>query len=71
MKLLVVSPSYWPAFQFGGTVQSLHFLVKNLVSNGIEVEVFATNTGLKDKVNKKFVDGVKIHYFSYFKYLIL
>lgn len=31
MKLLCVTPSYWPAFQYGGPIVSVHGLNKALV----------------------------------------
>jgi len=72
MKILCVSPTYWPAFEYGGPIQSLHLLNKGLVSNGAELTVFTTNKGQSSDtvVNKTTkVDGIDIIYFSYFKFL--
>ncbi len=70
MKLLCVIPSYWPAFQFGGPIFSVHDLNKALVKKGIDVTVYTTNVGLKGNlhVNQEVdVDGVKVTYFAYTK----
>lgn len=70
MKILCVIPSYYPAFKYGGPIASVHNLNKVLVKKGIDVMVYTTNVGLKDKVlvNKEVdIDGVKITYFDFFK----
>ena len=72
MKILCVSPSYWPAFEYGGPIQSLHFLNKGLIENGAEVSVFTTNKGQSTEIttNKKLkIDGIEVTYFSYSKYM--
>lgn len=74
MKILCVSPTYWPAFEFGGPIQSLHILNKGLVSNGADVTVFTTNKGQVDDYilnNRNIIDGIDITYFSYSKYFEL
>jgi glycosyltransferase involved in cell wall biosynthesis len=71
MKLLSVVASYWPAYQFGGPIFSLHNLNKKLVTKGMDVTVYTTNVGLNDRVptNKEItLDGVKVTYFSYTKF---
>ncbi len=73
MKILHVSPSYYPAFQFGGPIQSVQLLNAALVKNGIDVEVYTTNAGL-DKTQYNAgkwtdIDGVKVKYFSFFGYV--
>lgn len=72
MKLLCVSPEYWPAFQSGGPVTSVHGLSKALVKLGVDVTVYTTNCFLDGRViiNKEVnVDQVKVVYFSFVKYL--
>jgi len=67
MKLLCVVPSYWPAFQFGGPIFSVHGLNKALVKKGIDVTVYTTNIGLDGKiaVNQEVnIDGIKVNYFE-------
>lgn len=74
MKVLHVVSSYWPAFEFGGPIESVHLLNKSLVEKGVDLTVYTTNAGLrkkKDIIPKKeiILDGVKIFYFSYFGYV--
>lgn len=73
MKVLHVSPSYFPATQFGGPIQSVHLLNKQLAKNGIEVDVFTTNAGLDSgKFNARSwqnLDGVRVKYFSFIGYV--
>lgn len=72
MKLLCVVPSYWPAFQFGGPIYSVHNLNKALVNKGVNVTVYTTNVGLDDgnvPINEEVnVDGVKVFYFKFIKF---
>ncbi len=68
MKLLVVNPYYWPAFQRGGPAISLHYLNRALVKRGVDVTVYTTNVDLNGKtlVNQEVdIDGVKVAYFSF------
>jgi len=72
MKILCVTPTYWPAFEFGGPIHSLHFLNKGLINNGAELSVFTTNKGQStefttNKTSK--IDGIEVTYFSYSKYM--
>lgn len=81
MKLLHISPSYYPAFKFGGPIQSVHLLNKELVKKGIRVDVLTTNAGqdsdykitrLKDyKIDDEgfyIIDGVRVKYLSFVGY---
>lgn len=70
MKLLCVIPSYWPAFEIGGPVFSVHQLLKTLVKRGVEVTVYTTNVGLGGRVTvnrETGVDGVRVTYFSFYR----
>ncbi len=72
MKVLCVIPSYWPAFQLGGPIFSVHQLNKTLALNGIDVTVYTTNDRLENDPNigrRADVDKVKINYFSYSRFL--
>jgi glycosyltransferase involved in cell wall biosynthesis len=72
LKILHVTPSYYPAIQFGGPIQSVHLLNKELVAQGVEVHVFTTNAGLERSylsTDWQEVDGVRIRYFPYFGYI--
>lgn len=65
-------PNYWPSFQFGGPIASVHCLNKTLAKKGIDVTVYTTNVGLDDKVpvNQEVnVEGVKVTYFGFTKWL--
>ncbi len=74
MRVLHVSPSYFPAFQFGGPIQSVQLLNKTLRRQGVEVDVFTTNAGLEGRadipVNQwQRVEGVPVKYFPYQGYI--
>ncbi len=72
MKILCVSPGYWPAFRYGGPIASVHGLNKSLVKMGVSVTVYATNASLDGKVSvneEVDVDGVKVIYFCFAKFL--
>jgi glycosyltransferase involved in cell wall biosynthesis len=43
MKIAHVTPSYWPAFVYGGPPESAHQLSKHLARAGAEVRVLTTN----------------------------
>jgi glycosyltransferase involved in cell wall biosynthesis len=71
MKFLCVTPSYWPAFRYGGPIISNHNLNKTLVKKGIDVIVYTTNAGLNEKISlnqEVNVDGVKVSYFTFIKF---
>lgn len=69
MKILHVVPSYYPAFFYGGPIESVHNLNKWLVEEGIDVTVYTTNANGEDQLanvpfsKEKIVDGVKVFYF--------
>ncbi len=74
LKILHVSPSYFPAFQFGGPIQSVQLLNRALRRQGVEVDVFTTNAGLESRadipVNQwQRVEGVPVKYFPYQGYI--
>jgi len=73
MRILHISPSYYPAFKYGGPIQSVHLLNRALAKKGVNVEVFTTNAGLEEnkeiKTNKLIeLDGIKVKYFNYYGY---
>lgn len=73
MKILHVSPSYFPAFKFGGPIQSVHLLNTELAKNLIEVDVYTTNAGLQtDKTiipnSWSLLNEVRVKYFSFLGY---
>lgn len=68
MKILHVVPSYYPAIQYGGPIESVHNLNKWLVAQGAEVTVYTTDADgpsrlLVPKGEAVDVDGVKVFYF--------
>jgi len=70
LKILHIVPSYWPAFRFGGPIFSTHLLNKTLVRKGVDVTVYTTNAGLRERKDiepgaEVALDRVKIHYFNY------
>ncbi len=74
MRVLHVSPSYYPAHMFGGPIQSVHLLNKFLVKESVQVDVITTNAGLESHyggTGKEWrkVDGVRVKYFNYFGYI--
>jgi glycosyltransferase involved in cell wall biosynthesis len=68
IKILHISPTYFPAFRHGGPILSVHALNKWLVKKGAEVTVFATDINGKGMIDVPLnqevnVDGVKVWYF--------
>lgn len=66
MKILCVVPTYWPAFQFGGPIFSVHTLNQALARNGIEVTVFTTDSGQSSEIypdQMSILDHVPVTYF--------
>jgi len=68
MKVLHITPSYLPAYEFGGPVKTVHELCASLAKGGLDISVFTTNITLEGRkeveVNKEYVkDGVRITYF--------
>jgi len=72
LKILHISPSYYPAFKFGGPINSVHLLNKFLVKKGLEVDVITTNAGLSGQLISKYeweiIDGVRVKYHGYYGY---
>ena len=67
MKILIVVPTYFPAFQFGGPIFQIHYLAKNLIKNKILVTVCTTDKGNEKYTNsniKKVIEGVEVFYFK-------
>ena len=60
--------SFYPA-QSGGPNNTIYWLGKNLVKNGVEVTVLTTNNGIKENHNIQFdkwneIDGIKTKYLT-------
>jgi len=74
MRILCVTPTYWPAFQYGGPIESMHLLNKSILKNGIDLTVFTTFAGqikAKKSAINEMIDGVNVKYFPYNNYLDL
>lgn len=68
MKVLQIIPHYLPAYQYGGPIYSVHNLAKAMVEKGVDVSVWTTNLGLKDRddiplCEEVIIDGVRVYYF--------
>jgi len=68
LKILQVLPAYLPAYRYGGTVQVVHGLGRNLVRLGVDVTVFTTNIDGSQNLDvplecETIVDGVRVWYF--------
>ena len=73
VKILHVAPSYYPAFKYGGPIESVYLLNKALVKKGISVNVITTNAGLKNRADIELnkwlnYDGVMVKYLPYYFY---
>lgn len=68
MKVLHVSPAYYPAHRYGGPIKSIHGLNRALVELGERVTVFTTNVDGPEMLDVPLgspvdVDGVEVFYF--------
>ncbi len=69
MKILHITPSYKPAFIYGGTTVSVSKLCESLAAIGNEVTVITTTANGKTELPEKStkpvdIDGVKVYYFN-------
>lgn len=72
LKVLILTPSFPPAYADGGPVQSSGDLVKNLIKEGAEVTVLTTNRNGNNTLSVplgKAIDwyGAKVYYFQVHK----
>ncbi len=68
MKILHVTPYYYPALRYGGPVRSVHGLCKHLARIGHDIEVFTTDLDGPFRVDRPVgvpvdLDGVRVWYF--------
>lgn len=69
MRILQITPTYWPATRYGGPIRSVHDLCRGLADLGHEVSVLTTNVDgpgtsavpLDRAVDQ---DGVSVRYFA-------
>ncbi len=65
-KILCITPSYYPAIQFGGPIQALRSLMVSLNSLDCDVKIITTNKGCEDirSNSTRLVDNIQITYHS-------
>jgi glycosyltransferase involved in cell wall biosynthesis len=69
MRILHVTPSYYPALRYGGPIWSVRGLVAAQVQRGHDVHVFTTNADGPGRLDVRvdqpvMLDGAHIHYFE-------
>lgn len=69
MKVLHITPSYKPAFKYGGPTVSVSRLCEELAKAGAEVDVFTTTANGKAELpvqpgEMKVIEGVQVTYFK-------
>ncbi|MEK7089219.1 MAG: glycosyltransferase [Patescibacteria group bacterium] len=69
MRILHIVPSYYPAHRYGGPIQSVHNLNKELVRQGVDVTVYTTSADGPNNLEVPNgvpvdLDGVKVYYFK-------
>lgn len=67
MKIIHITPSYKPAYIYGGPIISVARLCETLVSNDLDVEVLTTKANGKTELiipTKTVLDGVKIRFYK-------
>lgn len=72
LKVLHVSPSYFPAHRFGGPIQSVYQLNNELYKD-VDIEIITTNAGLENDRSivpnqKSNINDIPITYFSFWGY---
>jgi glycosyltransferase involved in cell wall biosynthesis len=68
MRILHITPYYYPAVRYGGPIRCIHGLCKNLVRLGHDIQVFTTDRDGPSTVGRQLgvpvdVDNVKVWYF--------
>jgi len=67
MKIIHITPSYKPAYIYGGPIISVAKLCETLACQSLEVEVLTTRANGKTELkvfDETVIDGVKIQYFN-------
>ena len=67
LRLLHITPSYIPAYRYGGPIYSVHALCRSLVAAGHDVHVLTTSVDGSCDSNVPYdrpveLDGVRVHY---------
>ena len=71
MKILFLTPVYYPAFKSGGPAIDVFLMHKTLIKKGLKIDVMTTNLFLEDRsdieMNKWInVEGIRIKYLPYY-----
>ena len=71
MRILHITPYYFPAFKYGGPAISIHIMNKALIKKGIKIDVMTTNANLgnrNDLITNEWIEleGIRIKYFPYY-----
>jgi glycosyltransferase involved in cell wall biosynthesis len=69
LKILLIVPSYRPAYVYGGPIEAVSNLAESLVKRGQEVTVYTTNANGKEDLSVECgipvnVDNVSVYYFK-------
>ena len=67
MKIIHITPSYKPAYIYGGPIISVAKLCETLVSNNLDAEVLTTKANGNTELiipEQTVIDGVKIHFYE-------
>jgi len=69
MKILQVTPYFYPAWGYGGVARASYEMSKKLAERGYEVIVYTTdtlsqNSRVEMDSNPVYVDGIKVYYFK-------
>lgn len=69
MRILQISPSYKPAYVYGGPIESVAMLCEGLAAAGHEVHMFTTTANGEKELDvvpnaEVLIDGVKVTYFK-------
>jgi glycosyltransferase involved in cell wall biosynthesis len=62
LRILQVTPHYYPEFHFGGPPRKIHSLNKRLVQSGFEVQVLTFDSKSPRACEQREVEGVNVQY---------
>ncbi|MCS7200792.1 MAG: glycosyltransferase [Patescibacteria group bacterium] len=69
LRVLFITPAYWPAIDYGGPVQAVKLLAENLKSFDYDIKVFTLAYGLKEnKFQRENINKVDVFYFGFYKF---
>ncbi|PIP51290.1 hypothetical protein COZ61_00355 [Candidatus Berkelbacteria bacterium CG_4_8_14_3_um_filter_33_6] len=65
MKILHITPSYFPATKFGGPIFSMKIINQHLSKKNY-IEVITTQAGTNNEKNKHLIDKIKVNYLPFY-----